>query len=75
MSVPMKRSAIAAAQEGSVLARCRALDLSSSSYYYQPKGESALNLKLPQGLRTILCVQEDRDPADSELTRVSHGSA
>ena len=42
----MKRSAIAAAQEGSVLARCRALDLSTSSYYYQPKGESALNLEL-----------------------------
>jgi putative transposase len=46
MSVPMKRSAIAAAQEGSVLARCRALELSPSSYYYQPKGESALNLEL-----------------------------
>lgn len=42
----MKRIAIAAAQEGSVLARCRALDLSPSSYYYQPKGESALNLEL-----------------------------
>ena len=46
MNVSMKRAAIAAAKEGSVLARCRALDLWPSSYYYQPKGESALNLKL-----------------------------
>lgn len=46
MSVAEKRLAIAAAQEGSVLARCRALDLARSSYYYESKGESALNLEL-----------------------------
>ena len=46
MNVPMKRTAIAAAKEGSVLARCRALVLWPSSYYYEPKGESALNLDL-----------------------------
>ena len=46
MSVVEKRLAIAATQEGSVLARCHALDLARSSYYYEPKGESALNLVL-----------------------------
>jgi putative transposase len=46
MSVVQKRLIIAAEQEGSVLARCRALDLSRSNYYYQPKGESELNLEL-----------------------------
>lgn len=46
MSVAEKRLAIAATQEGSLLARCRALDLARSSYYYEPKGESALNLEL-----------------------------
>jgi len=46
MSTAQKRSAIAAAEQGSILARCRALDLSRSSYYYKPKGESELNLEL-----------------------------
>ena len=46
MSASEKRAAIAKTTEGSVLARCRALDLSRSSYYYAPKGESALNLEL-----------------------------
>lgn len=46
MSTSQKRSAICAAEEGSVLARCRALDLPPSSYYYRPKGESELNLEL-----------------------------
>lgn len=46
MSVSQKRLIIASEQAGSVLTRCRALDLSRSSYYYQPKGESALNLEL-----------------------------
>lgn len=31
---------------GSVVARCQVLGLSRSSFYYQPKAESALNLKL-----------------------------
>ena len=46
MSIAQKRLIIAGEQEGSVLARCRALDLSPSSYYYAPKGESALNMEL-----------------------------
>ena len=46
MSVPIRRSAIVAAQEGSALARCRALAPSPSSYYWEPKGESVLNLAL-----------------------------
>jgi putative transposase len=46
MSTAQKRSAIKGEQQGSVLARCRALDLSRSSYYYQPKGESELNMEL-----------------------------
>ena len=50
MSTAQKRSAIRTAGEGSVLARCRALDLSRSSYYYQPKGESELNLELMRAM-------------------------
>lgn len=46
MSVERKRLAIAATQQGSIVERCRALDLARSSYYYQPQGESALNLEL-----------------------------
>ncbi|MBS1939347.1 MAG: IS3 family transposase [Bacteroidetes bacterium] len=46
MSTAQKRSTIAAAEQGSILARCRALDLSRSSYYYKTKGESELNLEL-----------------------------
>jgi putative transposase len=46
MSVAQKRAVIAAEQQGSVLARCRTLELPRSSYYYTPKGESALNLEL-----------------------------
>ena len=46
MSVAHKRLVIAGEQQGSVLARCRALDLSRSSYYYQPTGETGLNLEL-----------------------------
>ncbi|MBK6891814.1 MAG: hypothetical protein IPH00_01415 [Flavobacteriales bacterium] len=46
MSVAQKRHAIATVQEGSIMERCRALDLARSSFYYQPKGESALNLEL-----------------------------
>lgn len=46
MSVERKRLAIAATQQGSVVERCRALELARSSYYYQPQGESALNLEL-----------------------------
>ena len=46
MSVAQKRHAIATVQEGSIMERCQALDLARSSFYYQPKGESALNLEL-----------------------------
>ncbi len=33
-------------QEDSILERCHALDLSRNSFYFQPQGESALNIKL-----------------------------
>jgi putative transposase len=46
MSVARKRRAIAVAPEGSIVERCRALKLARSSYYYRPRGESALNLEL-----------------------------
>lgn len=46
MSVTHKRQAVAGHDQGSITARCRAIDLARSSFYYQPKGESGLNLEL-----------------------------
>jgi len=46
MCIAQQRALVQASAEGSVQARCQALGLSRSSYYYQPRGESALNLTL-----------------------------
>ncbi|OWP61331.1 hypothetical protein CDA63_19985 [Hymenobacter amundsenii] len=46
MCVAQQRALVQASGEGSVKARCQALGLARSSYYYQPRGESALNLHL-----------------------------
>jgi putative transposase len=48
MSTAQQRQLVQAADpaSGSVVARCQALGLSRSSFYYQPKAESALNLHL-----------------------------
>lgn len=37
---------VQASTAGSVVACCQAVGLASSGYYYQPRGESALNLQL-----------------------------
>ena len=44
MCVAQQRVLVQASAEGSVQARCQALGLARSSYYYQPRGESAENL-------------------------------
>jgi len=44
--VAQQRVLVQASAEGSVQARCQALGLARSSYYYQPRGESAENLLL-----------------------------
>ena len=46
MCVVQQRALVQAAEEGSVQARCQALGLARSSYYYQPRGKSAENLLL-----------------------------
>ena len=46
MTVASKRKAVASHAEGSIVTRCRAIGLARSSFYYKPKGESALNLEL-----------------------------
>ena len=46
MCVAQQRALVQASGEGSVQARCQALGLARSSFYYQPCGESAYNLEL-----------------------------
>jgi len=46
MCVAQQRALVQASAEGSVAARCQAVGLARSSYYYQPRGESALSLQL-----------------------------
>lgn len=46
MSVASLREQVRAAVEGSIVTRCQAVGLARSSYYYQPRGESAENLRL-----------------------------
>ena len=46
MPVAQQRALVQASGEGSVQARCQALGLARSSFYYQPCGESAQNLFL-----------------------------
>ena len=48
MPVAQQRALVQAADpaDGSVTARCQALGLARSSFYYQPRGESARNLEL-----------------------------
>ena len=46
MCLNQQRAAVAATTTGTVAARCQALGLSHSSYYYRPCGESAQNLLL-----------------------------
>lgn len=46
MSTAQQRALVQANGEGSVQARCQALGLARSSFYYQPRGESAENLLL-----------------------------
>jgi putative transposase len=46
MRVAQQRALVRASESGSVQARCRAVGLARSSYYYRPRGESALNLAL-----------------------------
>ena len=47
MPVAQQRALVAQADPGSsVQARCQALGLARSSFYYQPCGESAYNLEL-----------------------------
>ena len=50
MSVASLREQVRASESGSVAERCAALGLSRSSYYYQPRGESAENLRLMRRL-------------------------
>lgn len=46
MSRAQQRALVQASVEGSVAARCQAVGLARSSYYYRPQGETALNLQL-----------------------------
>ncbi|SHL95772.1 putative transposase [Hymenobacter psychrotolerans DSM 18569] len=46
MSRAAQRVLVQASAEGSVAARCQAVGLARSSYYYRPCGESAFNLQL-----------------------------
>lgn len=46
MSVPTLRAQVQAAEAGTIAQRCAALGLARSSYYYQPRGETAQNLAL-----------------------------
>ncbi len=46
MPVAQQRTLVQASGEGSGQARCQALGLARSSFYYQPRGESAQNLLL-----------------------------
>ena len=50
MPVAQQRALVQASADGSVQARCEALGLARSSFYYQPRGESALNLELMRRL-------------------------
>ena len=45
MCVAQQRALVQTSVAGSVQARCQALGLARSSYYYQPRGESAENLR------------------------------
>ena len=46
MTVANKRLAVAGHGQGSIVSRCQAIGLARSSFYYEPSGESALNLEL-----------------------------
>lgn len=46
MSAPTLREQVRASEAGSITQRCAALGLSRNSYYYQPRDESAANLRL-----------------------------
>ena len=46
MCIAQQCALVQASAEGSVQARCQSLGLARSSYYYQPRGESAQNLEL-----------------------------
>jgi len=46
MSVAAQRALVQASADGSVVARCQAVGLARSSYYYRPRGETVLNLQL-----------------------------
>lgn len=46
MTTTAQRTLVQASIEGSIRARCQAVGLARSSYYYQPQGESVLNLQL-----------------------------
>ena len=48
MSSPQQRALVQAPNpvDGSMQARCQALRLARSSFYYRPRGESAQNLQL-----------------------------
>ena len=46
MTIPEQRALVQSGTGGSVAARCRAVGLSRSSYYYRLRGETALNLRL-----------------------------
>jgi putative transposase len=46
MTVAEQRALVQSGTDGSVAARCQAVGLSRSSYYYRPRGETALNLPL-----------------------------
>jgi putative transposase len=46
MNVAAQRALVHSGPEGSVQARCQAVGLSRSSYYYRPRGETPLNLQL-----------------------------
>ncbi len=46
MTIAEQRALVQAGAEGSVVARCQAVGLARSSYYYRPRGESAFALHL-----------------------------
>jgi putative transposase len=46
MNLTDKRMAVSASAQGSITARCRAVELARSTYYHRPKGESGENLRL-----------------------------
>jgi putative transposase len=46
VTIAEQRALVQASAEGSVAVRCQAVGLARSSYYYRPRGETALNLQL-----------------------------